>query len=120
MIKHHSDREQTLVRKWIRWLQTAHFFFFKPESFWYSFEILKQNLNISKWLFLLKKLLRLFLILILNVNVLLNPSCTKVFGIHTFYEERGGGGLSRPPYDLENGRLYKLQLWQAIRTIYER
>ena len=31
-----------------------------------------------------------------------------------------GGGLSRPPYDLENGRFYKLQLWQAIRTIYER
>ena len=46
-----------------------------------------------------------------------NPSCTKVFGTHTFYE---GGGLSRPPYDLKNGRLYKLQLWQAIRTIYER
>ena len=50
-----------------------------------------------------------------------NPSCTKVFGTHTFYEGGGGGGgLSRPPYDLENGRLYKLQLWQAIRTIYER
>ena len=25
-------------------------FLFKPESFWYSFEILKQNLNIS-WIF---------------------------------------------------------------------
>ena len=25
-----------------------------------------------------------------------NPSCTKVFGTHTFYEG-GGGGLSRPP-----------------------
>ena len=25
-----------------------------------------------------------------------------------------------PPHDLENGRLYKLQLWQAIRTIYEK
>ena len=32
----------------------------------------------------------------------------------------GGGGLSRPPYDLENGRLYKLQFWQAIMTIYEK
>ena len=53
----------------------------------------------------------------------LNPSCTKVFGTHTFYEGGGGGGgwwLSRPSYDLENGRLYKLQLWQAIITIYER
>ena len=30
----------------------------------------------------------------------LNPSCTKVFGTHTFYEEGGGGGggrVSRPP-----------------------
>ena len=32
----------------------------------------------------------------------------------------GEGGLSRPPYDLKNGRLCKLQLFQAIRTIYER
>ena len=31
------------------------------------------------------------------------------------------GALSQPsPYDLENGRLYKLLLWQTIRTIYER
>ena len=43
-------QEQTLVGKWIRQFQTAHFFFFKPESFWYSFEILKQNINIS-WVF---------------------------------------------------------------------
>ena len=31
---------------------------------------------------------------------LINPSCTKVFGTHTFYEGGGGGGgrrLSRPP-----------------------
>ena len=27
------------------------------------------------------------------------------------------GGLSRPPHDFEKGRLYKLQLWQAIRTM---
>ena len=33
---------------------------------------------------------------------------------------KGGGGVSQPPYDLENGRLHKLQLRQAIRTIYER
>ena len=32
----------------------------------------------------------------------------------------GGGGGGATPYDLENGRLYKLQLWQAISTIYER
>ena len=32
----------------------------------------------------------------------------------------GGGVLSRPLSDLENGRLYKLQLWQAIRIIYEK
>ena len=47
---------------------------------------------------------------------LFNPSGMKVFGTHTFYE----GGVEPTPYDLENGRLYKLQLWQAIRTIYER
>ena len=47
-----------------------------------------------------------------------NPSCTKVFDTHTFYG-RGGGGWANP-HDLENGSLYKLQLWQAIRTIYER
>ena len=41
----------------------------------------------------------------------------KVFGTHTFYE---GGGVEPTPYDPENSRLYKLQLWQAIRTIYER
>ena len=39
-----------------------------------------------------------------------NPACTKLFGTHAFYE--WGGGLSQPspppPYDLENGRLYKL------------
>ena len=45
-----------------------------------------------------------------------NPSCTKVFGT------KGEGGMVEPtlPYDPENGRLYELQLWQAIRTIYER
>ena len=32
----------------------------------------------------------------------------------------GGGGFEPILHDLENGRLYKLQLWQAIRTIYER
>ena len=26
-----------------------------------------------------------------------NPSCTKLFGTHTFYEGKGGGGLSQPP-----------------------
>ena len=44
----------------------------------------------------------------------------KVFGTHTFYEGGGGGEPPPPPYDLENGRLCKLQFWQAIRTIYER
>ena len=29
-------------------------------------------------------------------------------------------GVEPTPHDLENSRLYKLQLWQAIRTIYER
>ena len=46
-----------------------------------------------------------------------NPSRTKVFGTHTFYER---GVEPTLPYDPENGRLYELQLWQAIRTIYER
>ena len=51
-----------------------------------------------------------------------NPSCTKVFGTHTFYERgREGGGVEPTlPFDSKNGRLYELQLWQAIRTIYER
>ena len=45
----------------------------------------------------------------------------KVFGTHTFYEGGGGGGVEPTlPYDPENGNLYELQLWQAIRTIYER
>ena len=45
-----------------------------------------------------------------------NPSCIRY--PHLL---RGGGGgrLSRPPYDLEHGRLYKLQLLQTISTIYE-
>ena len=30
------------------------------------------------------------------------------------------GGGEPTPYDLGNGRLYKVQLWQAIRIIYER
>ena len=31
----------------------------------------------------------------------------------------GGGGIEpTPPYDFKNGRLYKLQFWQA--SIYER
>ena len=29
----------------------------------------------------------------------------------------GGGGGGRGGYDLENGRLYRVQLWQIIRTI---
>ena len=49
---------------------------------------------------------------------IINSSCTKLFGTHTFYE--GAGALSRPPYDLENSRFYNFQLWQTIRTIYER
>ena len=51
------------------------------------------------------------------LDIIFNPSCTKVFGTHTFYQ---GRVESTRPHDLENGRLYKLQLWQAIRTIYER
>ena len=31
-----------------------------------------------------------------------------------------GGGVEPTPYDLKNGRPYKLHLWQAIRTINER
>ena len=55
-----------------------------------------------------------------NKQIGFNPSCMKVFGTHTFYEG-GGGGLTRPPsHVFGNGRLYNLQLWQAIRTIYER
>ena len=34
-------------------------------------------------------------ILTVRRRVLLNPSCTKVFGIHTFYE--GGGGIETSP-----------------------
>ena len=34
--------------------------------------------------------------------------------------EGGRGEGESTPYDLENGRLYKLQLWHAIRNIYER
>ena len=34
----------------------------------------------------------------------INPSCTKVFGTHTFYEGKGGG-VEPTPHDLENGRL---------------
>ena len=34
---------------------------------------------------------------------------------------KGGGGVEPTlPYDPKNGILYELQLWQAIRTIYER
>ena len=42
----------------------------------------------------------------------INPSCTKLFGTHTFYEGGGGGGggLSRPLMIFGNGRLYNLQL----------
>ena len=38
------------------------------------------------------------------------------------YLVRKGRGVVEPtlPYDPENGRLYELQLLQAIRTIYER
>ena len=32
----------------------------------------------------------------------------------------GGGGVEPTPHDFGNDRLYNLQLWQAIRTIYER
>ena len=27
-----------------------------------------------------------------GIRAIINPSCTKVFGTHTFYEGRGGGG----------------------------
>ena len=65
---------------------------------------------------------QLFLLLLQLLHPLTYP-VSKVFGAHTLYEGGGGGGggFSRTPlYDLENGRLYKLQTWQAIRTIYER
>ena len=59
---------------------------------------------------------------------ILNPSCTKVFGTHTFYKDWGGGGggggaggeFDSDPHDLGHDRLYNLQFWQTIRTIYER
>ena len=47
----------------------------------------------------------------------INPSCMKVFGIAP--STKGGwANPPSPPNDLENGRLYNL--WQAIRTFYER
>ena len=39
---------------------------------------------------------------------------------HYRISTKGGGGVQPTPNDLENGGLYKLQPWQAIRTIYER
>ena len=40
--------------------------------------------------------------------------CTKVFGTHIFYADGGGeGGELTPHHDLQNRKLYKLQLWQA-------
>ena len=53
----------------------------------------------------------------------LNPSCTKIFGTDTLNVYKGGGGRRKfepTPHDLENGRLYNLPIWQAIRTIYRR
>ena len=49
-----------------------------------------------------------------------NSSCTKVFGTHLLRRGGGGQGGRADPHDFENGRLYSLQLWEAIRTIYER
>ena len=40
--------------------------------------------------------------------------------VPTPFTRGGGGGVEPNPYNFENGRLYNLQLWQAIRTIYER
>ena len=51
---------------------------------------------------------------------IVNPFCTKVFGTHTFYEGGKRELNHPPPHVLENGRPYKLQLWQAIRPIYEK
>ena len=48
----------------------------------------------------------------LTASSCLRSSCTKVFGTHTIYE---GGGVEPTPHDFENGKLYNLQLWQAIR-----
>ena len=53
-----------------------------------------------------------------DANEVLNVALTKAFGIHTFYEE--GVEPTPSPHDFGNGRLYNLQLWQAIRPIYER
>ena len=33
-----------------------------------------------------------FLVGFINLNALINPSCTKEFGTHAFYGEGGGGG----------------------------
>ena len=55
-----------------------------------------------------------------------NHSCTKVLGTHTFYEGGarggGGGGEEVEPTSIwfQNDKLYKLQLWHAIKTIHER
>ena len=37
------ERRCDPVGQWIKWLKTAHLVLFKPESFWYSFEILNQT-----------------------------------------------------------------------------
>ena len=48
----------------------------------------------------------------------LNPSFTKPFGTHTFYQ--GGGGVEQPPPSyLKNGCPYERELLQGIRDTFE-
>ena len=47
-----------------------------------------------------------------------NPSCTKPFGTHTFYQG-GGGGSSRPPSYLKNRCPHESEILQGIRDTFE-
>ena len=72
----------------------------------------------------LHDLLYIFWILILKVwyKALLETLPVRKYLVPTPSTKGGGGGggVEPTPHDFENGRLYNLQLWQAIRTIYER
>ena len=62
----------------------------------------------------LVNILKHFILLVLTLPV-------RRYLVLTLYT-KGARGLSRtpPPHDVENGILCNFQLWQAIRTIYER
>ena len=52
-------------------------------------------------------------------HILTLPVRRYLVPTHSMKGGGGGGGLSRP-HDFGEGRLYNLQLWQAIKPIYER